>query len=51
MDKKEGQPQFDCFAYDSILNRCICLKELYCKKGKCKFYKTDEQYRKEFIEW
>lgn len=32
----------DCFGYKQLGNRekCIALKELYCKKEKCKFYKA-----------
>ena len=39
----------DCFAYDcSLKNRqCKALRELYCAKKNCKFYKTKEQYLKE----
>lgn len=29
----------DCFAYDTQKNGCIALKELYCAKEKCNFYK------------
>lgn len=32
----------DCFAYqDGSVKGCSILKELYCKSGQCKFYKTD----------
>lgn len=32
----------DCFAYqNSSANGCAILKELYCLKENCKFYKTD----------
>lgn len=30
----------DCFAYNDIKNNCNALKELYCVKENCKFYKT-----------
>ena len=29
----------DCFAYDDYVCKCRALKELYCKKEECKFYK------------
>lgn len=39
----------DCFAAKLKGGKevCIALKEMYCKKGKCRFYKTKEQYLKE----
>ena len=39
----------DCFAYnEKLVNRsCTALRELYCAKEECKFYKTKEQYQKE----
>lgn len=37
-----NQIRKDCFAYqDSSTNGCGILKELYCTKENCKFYKTD----------
>lgn len=30
----------DCFAYHKETHQCKALKELDCKYGKCKFYKT-----------
>lgn len=40
---------YDCFAYLSPTERigCNALDKLYCKSGKCKFYKTLEQLSKE----
>lgn len=32
----------DCFGYKS--GNCTVLTELFCKKGKCPFCKTKEQY-------
>ena len=29
----------DCFAYSKLSNRCMALKELYCRKKECGFYK------------
>ncbi|NBH83493.1 hypothetical protein D7X88_12755 [bacterium C-53] len=37
----------DCFAYDKDKNKCHTLKRLYCEMETCKFYKTEEQVRKE----
>lgn len=39
----------DCFAYDKIkrIPECRALKDLYCAKGKCAFYKTEEQHNKD----
>lgn len=34
----------DCFAYDKKNHDCMILTKLYCKRGKCNFYKTVEQY-------
>lgn len=33
----------DCFAYSKKNNECRALKELYCEKENCPFYKTKEQ--------
>lgn len=32
----------DCFAYNSIKKECIGLDKLYCKREKCKFYRSKE---------
>lgn len=41
----------DCFAYiekdEKGNEKCNALIALFCKKEKCKFYKTKEQYRQE----
>lgn len=42
----EEQLKYDCFAYDSLTGCCTVLRELYCRKENCKFYKTDEEYQK-----
>ena len=35
----------DCFAYrPERMCPCIALRELYCEKEHCSFYKTKEQY-------
>ena len=34
----------DCFGYCKEKNTCSVLNELWCKKEKCKFYKTKTQY-------
>lgn len=42
----------DCFAYTKRGNteKCAALKELYCKKEVCKFYKSKEVFRVEMGE-
>jgi len=35
----------DCFAIKG--NKCIALKELYCRYGECGFYKTKSQYNED----
>ncbi len=41
----EKQPKTDCFAFRETRNKhCSVLSELICKKRKCSFYKTLEQY-------
>jgi len=38
----------DCFAYRKEKEECNALNELDCKnEGKCKFYKTREQLKRE----
>ena len=39
VDKLGDMSNKDCFAYKG--DKCCCLKELYCKNGECKFYRTD----------
>lgn len=34
----------DCFGYCKEKNTCSVLNKLWCKLGKCKFYKTKEQF-------
>lgn len=36
----------DCFAYKKDKAECNCLKELYCEKENCKFYKTRKELKK-----
>jgi hypothetical protein len=47
----EGEPMFevknDCFGYDKTKKKCKMLKDLYCSKSVCEFYKTKEQITKE----
>ena len=40
----------DCFAYDEEHKTCDALKELYCKKEQCKFYKSRFVINKKKIE-
>lgn len=50
--KEVGQVRTDCFGYkkeqwlDSVYEHCVVLRGLYCKKEKCKFYKSEEEFRK-----
>lgn len=50
--KEVGEVKTDCFGYrreqwlDTVYEQCIALRGLYCKKEKCKFYKTEEEFRK-----
>lgn len=37
-----------CFA-DIDRNTCYCLEEKQCKEGKCKFFKTREQARRDYF--
>ena len=38
----------DCFAYDE--RKCKALKERYCDRGKCNFFKTREEFEAGFSE-
>lgn len=42
----------DCFAYNpnNYVNKCEALNELFCRKEKCKFYKSIKQRMKELKE-
>lgn len=50
--KEVGGVRTDCFAYkkeqwlDTVYENCTVLRKLYCKKEKCKFYKSEEEFRK-----
>lgn len=44
-NKDVAQLSCDCFA--RVENHCGVLKEMLCKKGKCSFYKSKEQYAEE----
>ena len=43
MATKLREPRKDCFAYNKHTNNCNALDRLWCKLGKCRFYKTKEQ--------
>lgn len=47
-----GNARTDCFAYgkDYLMPECYALRELYCKREKCKFYKNKLEYRKQLEE-
>ena len=34
----------DCFAYGRLNDKCSILTDTYCKKEKCKFYKTKREF-------
>jgi hypothetical protein len=44
-----GGARTDCFAYrkDYLMAECIALRDLYCKREKCKFYKSKIEYKKQ----
>lgn len=50
--KEVGEVRTDCFGYkreqwlDTVYEQCIALRGLYCKYEKCRFYKTEEEFRK-----
>lgn len=52
VNKKEGSEIMEtkerCFA-DIDEDTCYCLKEKCCKKESCKFYKSEEQARKDYF--
>lgn len=33
----------DCYAYDVNNNKCRALRDLYCKKEQCTFYKSNKE--------
>lgn len=41
----------DCFAYDKKNNECTALTELFCMKEKCKFYRSNKDISRNFIEF
>lgn len=40
----------DCYAINDYLTDCRCLKELYCKKEECRFYKPKSEVSWQAIE-
>lgn len=44
-----GNARTDCFAYtkDYLMAECYALKELYCRREKCKFYKSKLEYKRQ----
>lgn len=46
-EEKEMAVREDCFGYGKNMKRCTILKETYCTKGPCNFYKTQKQHQKE----
>ena len=33
----------DCFAWNENLNQCVALKDTYCRKGECSFYREAKE--------
>lgn len=38
-----SKPNTRCFAYDELKGECRCLKETYCTKERCNFYRTKDE--------
>ena len=38
----------DCFAWNANKKCCQALNKTLCEKGECSFYKTKEQYERDF---
>jgi hypothetical protein len=55
-DNEIMEAKTDCFAYekgsflDSRYELCNALNNLYCRNGKCKFYKNIDEYKKNYVE-
>ena len=47
-----GTVRTDCFAFVKgyVLGECDALRELYCKREKCIFYKNRDKYMEELNE-
>ena len=49
---REIEIKTDCFAYRNSLKKaegsCMCMRELYCKKEICKFYKPADQVKEKY---
>ena len=47
-----GSVKRDCFAYvtDYLMGECDALRALYCKRGKCNFYKNRDEYMEQLNE-
>ena len=37
----------DCILYSDKTNNCMGLREIYCKKEHCNFYKSSKEYNKD----
>lgn len=46
--QETGTTKRDCFAYDE--RKCKALKERYCDRENCKFYKTRKEFEAGFSE-
>ena len=42
---ESNEPNYDCAFYDKKNRSCTALNKLYCKKEKCNFYKTENEYK------
>ena len=42
VDIYSAKARTDCFAYDSNSGECTALREIQCKSGRCKFYKSNK---------
>lgn len=43
MENQTFEVKKDCFAYSTENNRCSVLRDTYCKKENCKFYKPSRK--------
>ena len=50
--KRVSSVRTDCFAYVKgyLIGECDALRELYCKREKCKFYKNRDEYMNQLNE-
>lgn len=46
MARQQFEKKTDCKMYNKETNSCNALKELYCKKEKCGFYKPRKENKR-----